>query len=152
MYSASRSDIERARGLRSTMTDAEERLWMRLRRDQIAGHRFRRQVPIGQYVVDFACRKARVVIEVDGSQHAASSMQDDRRTAWLASRGYRVLRFWDNQVLTETDEVLETIRAALPAGPHPALPRERGREFEGASRRDKHSGRPGLGAARIITS
>ena len=117
MYSASRSDIERARGLRSTMTDAEERLWMRLRRNQIAGRRFRRQVPIGPYVVDFACRKARVVLEVDGSQHAAASIEDDRRTAWLASRGYRVLRFWDNQVLTETDEVLESIRAALARAP-----------------------------------
>src|SRR5438309_10414684 len=129
------------------MTDDEERLWMRLRRDQIAGQRFRRQVPIGQYVVDFACRKARVVIEVDGSQHAASSMQDDRRTAWLASRGYRVLRFWDNQVLTETDEVLETIRAALPAGPPPALPPDRGRGFEHPNPPAKHSVSHGLGAA-----
>jgi very-short-patch-repair endonuclease len=113
MYSASRSDIERARRLRSTTTDAEERLWMGLRGDQISGHRFRRQVPIGPYVVDFACRKARLVIEVDGSQHVAASHEDDRGTAWLALRGYRVVRFWDNQVLTETDEVLESVRAAL---------------------------------------
>jgi very-short-patch-repair endonuclease len=115
MYSASRSDIDRARGLRSAMTDAEERLWTRLRGDQMAGHRFRRQVPIGPYVVDFACREARLAIEVDGSQHAAASLEDDQRTAWLTSRGYRVLRFWNNQVLTETDAVLESIRTALDA-------------------------------------
>ena len=135
MFSASRADIERARGLRSTMTDAEERLWMRLRGDQLQGHRFRRQVPIGPFVVDFACRKARLAVEVDGSQHAAASQEDDRRSAWLASRGYTVLRFWDNQVLNETDGVLESIRLALTArrpGPHPALPRKRGRESESA--------------------
>jgi very-short-patch-repair endonuclease len=120
MYSASRSDIERARGLRSTMTDAEERLWMRLRGDQISGHRFRRQVPIGPYVLDFACRKARLAIEVDGGQHATASLEDDRRTAWLTSRGYRVLRFWNNQVLTETDAVLESIRTALGAQQSPS--------------------------------
>jgi very-short-patch-repair endonuclease len=97
------------------MTDAEERLWTRLRGDQMAGHRFRRQVPIGPYVVDFACREARLAIEVDGSQHAAASLEDDQRTAWLTSRGYRVLRFWNNQVLTETDAVLESIRTALDA-------------------------------------
>jgi very-short-patch-repair endonuclease len=130
MFSAARADIERARGLRSTMTDAEERLWLRLRRDQMEGHRFRRQVPIGPYVVDFACRKARLAIEVDGGQHVAASQEDDRRSAWLASRGYTVLRFWNNQVLEETDGVLESIRLVLTArspGPHPALPRKRGR-------------------------
>jgi very-short-patch-repair endonuclease len=120
MYSASRSDIERARGLRSTMTDAEERLWMRLRGDQISGHRFRRQVPIGPYVLDFACRKARLAIEVDGGQHATASLEHDRRTAWLTSRGYRVLRFWNNQVLTEMDAVLESIRTALGAQQSPS--------------------------------
>ncbi len=117
MYSASRSDIQRARRLRSTMTDAEQRLWMSLRGDQMLGHRFRRQVPLGPYVVDFACRKAGLIIEVDGGQHANALVKDGQRTAWLASRGYRVLRFWDNDVLREADGVLETIRLALGSPP-----------------------------------
>ena len=95
------------------MTDSELRLWTQLRVVQIDGHRFRRQVPIGPYTVDFACLKARLVIEVDGGQHARAVERDDRRTAWLASQDFRVLRFWDNDVLLNTDGVLETIRAAL---------------------------------------
>ncbi len=95
------------------MTDAELSLWMRLRAEQIRGYRFRRQVPIGPYVADFACLKAHLVIEVDGGQHAQGQERDDRRTAWLESRGFRVLRFWDNDVLQHTTGVLETIHAAL---------------------------------------
>jgi very-short-patch-repair endonuclease len=113
MPSATGSDIQRARRLRAAMTDAELRLWTRLRAKQIGSHRFRRQVPIGPYIVDFACLKARLVIEVDGSQHAHALEQDLRRATWLASRGYRVLRFWDNDVLIRTDEVLEAIYRAL---------------------------------------
>jgi len=95
------------------MTDAELCLWKRLRAKQIDGYRFRRQVPIGPYIADFACLKAHLVIEVDGGQHAQTREQDDRRTALLASHGFRVLRFWDNDVLLETDGVLESICAAL---------------------------------------
>jgi very-short-patch-repair endonuclease len=95
------------------MTDAELRLWAHLRAGQIDGYRFRRQVPIGPYTVDFACLKAHLVIEVDGGQHADARDRDDRRTAWLASQDFRVLRFWDNDVLLHTDGVVETIRAAL---------------------------------------
>ncbi len=95
------------------MTDAELRLWMRLRREQLPGFRFRRQVPVGPYVVDFACLKAHLVVEVDGSQHAQALEHDQRRTAWLGSQGYRVLRFWDNDVLLQTDGVVESIYAAL---------------------------------------
>jgi very-short-patch-repair endonuclease len=87
---------------------------MRLRADRIPGYRFRRQVPIGPYVVDFACFKAKLVIELDGSQHAKAVERDEQRTAWLASQDFRVLRFWDNDVLLQTDGVLEAIRAALP--------------------------------------
>jgi len=103
MHSASRSDIQRARGLRTEMTDAEVRLWIRLRGEQIDGYRFRRQVPMGPYVVDFACLKARLVIEVDGGQHAEALERDDRRTAWLEARGFRVLRFWNTDVLQRTE-------------------------------------------------
>jgi very-short-patch-repair endonuclease len=95
------------------MTDAELRLWMRLRRQQISGYRFRRQVPMGPYVVDFACLKAHLVIEVDGSQHAQAREKDDTRTAWLVSRGFHVLRFWDNEVLLRTEGVLEKIHTTL---------------------------------------
>ena len=108
-----RREVDRARRLRASSTDAEICLWLRLRRKQLAGYRFRRQVPKGPYVIDFACMQARLVIELDGSQHAQTVEQDATRTAWLESRGFRVLRFWDNDVLTSTDAVLETIQAAL---------------------------------------
>ena len=103
------------------MTVAEVRLWTRLQRDQIDGHRFRRQVPIGPYVLDFLCVKSRLAIEVDGGQHAVAAEKDDRRTAWLEERGFRVLRFWNNDVLKETDGVVQRIREALidPLPDHP---------------------------------
>jgi very-short-patch-repair endonuclease len=126
MHSASRSDTHRARRLRNEMTVAEVRLWMRLQRHQIDGHRFRRQVPIGPYVLDFLCVKSRLVIEVDGGQHSTAGEKDDRRTAWLEERGFRVLRFWNNEVLQETDGVVARIREAL-ITPSPTLP-TRGRE------------------------
>ncbi len=95
------------------MTDAERRLWARLRLQQLEGHRFRRQVPVGPYIVDFACLATRLVIEVDGGQHAADRPPEGRRTAWLESCGYRVLRFWNDQVLRETEGVMEAIRTTL---------------------------------------
>jgi very-short-patch-repair endonuclease len=95
------------------MTDAEARLWMRLRTKQIDGHRFRRQVPVGPYIVDFACLDAQVIVEVDGSQHLVALNRDPERTAELQARGFRVLRFWNNDVLEQTESVLEEIRLAL---------------------------------------
>jgi very-short-patch-repair endonuclease len=103
--------------LRFGMTDAEERLWSRIRGNRIDGYRFRRQVPIGQYVVDFACKSAHLVIELDGGQHATAVAADAKRTAYLQSRGFRVLRFWDDAVLKETDGVLEAIRVGLKEQP-----------------------------------
>jgi len=104
------------------MTEVELRLWIRLRGEQIGGHRFRRQVPIGPYVVDFACLKARLVVELDGGQHATAGERDERRTAWLESRGFAVLRFWNTDVLESLDGVLEKISAALTQTPSPTLP------------------------------
>jgi len=103
----------RARKLRRNPTDAEIRLWARLRRNQIDGYHFKRQVSIGGYVVDFACVARRLVIEVDGGQHADCQRFDAARTAVIEKFGYRVMRFWNSDVLANTDGVVETIRNAL---------------------------------------
>jgi very-short-patch-repair endonuclease len=97
-------------------TDAESRLWRHLKQSPILGTHFRRQVPIGPYVADFACMAARLVIEIDGSQHGLpqNSESDAARTRWLKSEGYRVLRFWNNDVSKNMDGVLEAIHAAIP--------------------------------------
>src|SRR5687767_13900919 len=100
---------ESARRLRANMTDAERKLWSLLRRKQLQGYRFRRQVPLGRYAADFACMSAHLVVELDGGQHAERSEQDERRTAWMESVGYRVLRFWNGEVFTNAEGVLETI-------------------------------------------
>jgi very-short-patch-repair endonuclease len=99
-----------ARRLRTTPTDAELRLWSRLRRKRLDGHRFRRQHPIGRYVVDFFCAEAKLIIEVDGGQHADES---NARANWLEGRGYRMLRFWNNEVLGNTEGVLAEILRVL---------------------------------------
>jgi very-short-patch-repair endonuclease len=111
---------ERARELRSAQTDAEKRLWNRLRARQVNGYKFVRQEPIGQFVVDFVCRERRLIVEVDGGQHATDP-RDAMRDRWLIDHGYRVLRFWNNDVLSNTDGVLEAIASALSADdpPHP---------------------------------
>ncbi|HYS02773.1 MAG TPA: endonuclease domain-containing protein [Candidatus Eisenbacteria bacterium] len=121
-HSASSADIQRGRRLRAQMTDAEIRLWARLRRGPMKGHHFRRQVPMGPYVVDFACLGARLLIEVDGGQHVEDIERDNERTAWLKSQGFRVLRFWNNDVLQRTEVVLEMIRAVVLEIPPPCPP------------------------------
>ena len=103
----------RARSLRSNPTEAERKLWHVLRQKQLDGHRFRRQHPIGPFVVDFVCLEEKLVIEVDGGQHAAQRDEDFKRTEWLAERGYRVIRFWNNEVLSNIGGVFERIRQAL---------------------------------------
>ena len=95
------------------MTEAEKHLWSKIRRDQIDGLPFRKQVAIGDYVADFACLPIKLVIEVDGGQHDWQKAQDDTRTAWLESRGYRVVRFWNNEVLGNIDGVLEVLLATV---------------------------------------
>ena len=103
------SNTPRARRLRKTPTDAERALWSILRKGQVPGHRFRRQAPIGPYVVDFVCFENKLVIEVDGGQHAEQADYDAARTAWLESQGFRVMRFWNNQVLEEMEAVREVL-------------------------------------------
>ena len=102
-----------ARKLRKNPTEAEQRLWSRLRRKQLGGHRFRRQVPMGRYVVDFICHDARLVVEVDGGGHAAQIDRDRERESFLETRGYRTVRFWNNEVLGNTDGVVERILEEL---------------------------------------
>jgi very-short-patch-repair endonuclease len=102
-----------ARELRNNVTSAEKHLWQRLRRRQVNGFKFRRQRPIGRYICDFVCLEASLIVEVDGSQHVIDAPYDANRDAFLRKSGFRVLRFWNEDVLRETDGVLETIFQAL---------------------------------------
>ena len=96
---------------------------------QVQGARFRRQAPMGIYVADFVCHESRLIVELDGGQHAGRSEHDAARTAWLESEGYRVVRFWNNDVFENLDGVLQVIGAALhAASPHPGPPPQGGRE------------------------
>ena len=110
----------RARELRSNMTDAEARLWGYLRNRRLGGEKFRRQHQIGPYYVDFVSVNIRLVIEVDGGQHVTNQEEDSKRTEYLAGKGYRDLRFWNDGVLTEIETVLEVILAALEEGQPPS--------------------------------
>ncbi len=101
-----------ARTLRKSLTDAERRLWSVLRDRQLGGHKFRRQHPLGSYVLDFACIEQKLVVEVDGGQHADSEA-DRQRTVWLEGQGWRVIRFWNNDVLTNADGVAARIAKVL---------------------------------------
>jgi very-short-patch-repair endonuclease len=103
----------RARELRKSQTDAEKMLWNHLRLRQMGDYKFRRQQPIGKYIVDFVCLEKRLIIEVDGGQHAEQGPYDANRDSWLTSQGYRILRFWNNQIFNELDAVKETIFKVL---------------------------------------
>ncbi|MBY0269884.1 MAG: endonuclease domain-containing protein [Burkholderiales bacterium] len=105
--------VTRSRKLRSTLTDAEQLLWHHLRHRQITGIKFRRQHPVGRYVVDFVCLAKRLAIEVDGGQHAEMKPQDQQRDAFLAQQGFRVLRFWNSEVLGNIEGVMGKIWAAV---------------------------------------
>ena len=111
---------QNARRLRQSMTDAERRLWFAMRDRRLAGYKFRRQHPIGDYIVDFACTKYHLVVEADGGQHADNE-NDERRTAKIEALGWRVIRFWNNDILANTEGVILTILRELPPrGPSPA--------------------------------
>jgi len=105
--------LARARAMRRDPSDAEQVLWRHLRARQLAGYKFRRQVVIGRYIVDFVCIDAGLVVEADGGQHAGHAAYDARRSAELAARGYRVLRFWNNEILGDIDSVLGRILMEL---------------------------------------
>ena len=110
---ADKSASTNARRLRREMTDAQRLLWRRIRGKQIDGYRFRKQVPLGHFIADFACMTPRLVIEIDGGQHAERTAHDDARTSWLESQGFVVLRFWNNEVSGNIDGVLLTIADTL---------------------------------------
>ena len=100
-----------AKTLRTTLTEAENRLWYHIRAHRFLGLKFRRQKPIGNYIVDFVCHECQLIIELDGGQHQEMIEEDKRRDEWLKAQGYTVLRFWDNDVLNQTEAVLEKIRS-----------------------------------------
>ena len=107
------ASVEPARRLRHNMTEAERALWQRLRDRRLDGHKFRRQHPIGPYVTDFYCEAKRLVVEVDGVQHAEQVEADARRTGWLEARGVHVVRVWNEEVRSNMDGVLREILSVI---------------------------------------
>jgi very-short-patch-repair endonuclease len=128
----------RAKTLRREMTDAERIIWYAVRAHRFHGAGFRRQTPIGPYVVDFVCHAARLIIELDGGQHFEPENlgRDTRRDAYLGAQGYRVLRFNNHDVMANKSGVLESIGAAISQAPSLTLPRKRGRG-QGRARREE---------------
>ena len=119
---------EIARKLRRNSTNAELKLWHFLRNRNLAGHKFRRQYPIPPYVVDLACIESKFIVELDGGQHLEQVAKDEKRTATLESKGFRVIRFWNDDVLLRSEVVLEEILRNLTT-PHPnPLPADGARE------------------------
>jgi very-short-patch-repair endonuclease len=116
-------NVVAAKRLRRNQTDAERLLWLRIRNRRLDGLKFKRQVPIYQYIVDFCCAEARLIIELDGGQHSVRQEADDARTKKIEELGDLVLRFWNNGVLSNLEGVLETIlstaRQHSPEPPHP---------------------------------
>ena len=128
-WQVTRTTRVRARSLRRALTDAERIIWNAVRAHRLNGASFRRQTPIGPYIVDFLCHEAGLVVEIDGGQHFAASNQkrDARREGFLRSKGYRIIRFNNYDVITNRNGVIESIAAALASAPSLTLPRKRGR-------------------------
>jgi very-short-patch-repair endonuclease len=112
--------LTNAKSLRSNQTDAEQKLWYHLRAHRFMGLKFKRQKPMGRYIVDFVCIERQLIIEIDGGQHADQVAYDQQRDAWLRSQGYSVLRFWNNDVMQQMEGVLDKIHDALSPDPSPA--------------------------------
>ena len=111
--------LDHAKTLRRNLTDAEHKLWYHLRAYRFMGKKFKRQKPIGRYVVDFVCLEEKLIIELDGGQHAESVEYDQERDSWLRKQGYTMLRFWNNELMNEMESVLEQIRLTLSPDPSP---------------------------------
>jgi very-short-patch-repair endonuclease len=112
----------RAQDLRQSLTPAERKLWTYLSRRQVAGTKFSRQMPIGPFICDFVSRSARLVVELDGGQHDENEGRDRKRTAYIEGMGYRVMRFWNNEVLKAIESVVSRIEFRLRNFPPPAPP------------------------------
>jgi len=108
--------VKLARANRKTQTDAEKLLWKHLRRRHFDNTRFRRQQPVGSYIPDFISFRARIVIELDGGQHSQTIVQDHERDKWFEKQGFQVLRFWNNEVIGNTEAVLKIILQELQKG------------------------------------
>jgi len=118
--------LHHAKAMRSNPTAVEQRLWYHLWAHRFMGVKFKRQKPIGRYIVDFVCVEQRLIIKLDGGQHEAQVSYDRRRDAWLRGQGYSLLRFWNNEVMLEMEGVLERIRLALALSPGPSPASGRG--------------------------
>jgi len=108
-----------AKTLRSSQTDAEKKLWHCLRDKRLGGIKFKRQQPLGPYIVDFCSFESKVIIELDGGQHAKEAEKEAKRTRYLSERGYKVIRFWDNEVLSSVEAVQEVLLEKLIESPSP---------------------------------
>jgi very-short-patch-repair endonuclease len=146
-FSRTKDMTARARSLRANMTDAELRLWHALRRDQLNGLSFRKQHPIGPYTVDFYCSRLRLAVEVDGGQHAEERTEaDDRRTQWLAEKDVTVVRYWNNDVLSNLEGVLSDLcthaerLSQAETTPTPTLPLSGGGSTSAGAPRKEGSG------------
>jgi very-short-patch-repair endonuclease len=124
-----------ARKLRKEMTDTERFVWDRIRHRQIGGFKFRRQAPVGHFIVDFICFEAKVILEFDGDQHDSARLEDAARTHWLQSQGFRVARFWNHEVFEDWESIEAHLHSLVTAGstPHPNPPPQGGREQESAA-------------------
>jgi very-short-patch-repair endonuclease len=120
--------LSNAKMLRTNQTDAEQRLWYHLRAHRFMDLKFKRQKPVGRYIVDFVCVERWLIIEIDGGQHAEQVEYDQRRDAWLRNQGYMVLRFWNNEVLQQLEGVLEQICLTITLSPGPSPTSGRGEQ------------------------
>ena len=114
--------LNNAKILRTRQTEAEQRLWYYLRAHRFMDLKFKRQKPIGRYIVDFVCVEWMLIVEIDGGQHSEQLEYDQRRDDWLRSQGYTLLRFWNNEVMQQLDGVLERIRLTVITEPSPPAP------------------------------
>jgi len=117
---------EAAKALRQKSTDAERLLWQRLKARQLDGLKFRRQEQIGRFIADFVCYEKGIIVEADGGQHAVERIKDEERTLWLNAQGFRVVRFWNHEILTNIEGVMESIRQHCLAAPLPGPLPQRG--------------------------
>ena len=124
----------RARELRNNPTDAERVLWGHLRFWQLDGYKFRRQQPLGRYIVDFVCLEKRVIVELDGGQHAQQASLDAERDRWLRDEGFTILRFWNHDVLKDVGAVKELIYKTLQSTPYLNPPPQGGRRKKGRAK------------------